>query len=149
MKYEPITGTGIIGDAAVVQSAGMNLESLDSTLAFGTAVAVTEALTKVAEFRAIGEAVGIQFDVATAALDQFVIYGKFGSGGTYQILYSTAADYLTPVGSLIATSGDLTIVAAAATGTFILLSRGLYQVKLACASSDAGGSSVTVFGSAQ
>ena len=134
--------------AAHFTNAGIDLVSLDADLSFGSAVAVTEALTTIAEFSASGEAIGIQFDVATNNLDQFVIYGKFGSGGTYQSIYSAAADYLVPTGALIATSGDLTTVAAAATGTFIILSRGFYSFKLACASSNVAGSSVTVYGSA-
>lgn len=124
-----------------------NLSSIDSTLSFGTSVTVTTSLTPIAEFEPTGEAFGIEFTVATQNLDQFVIWGKFGSEGAWQSLYSSASDYTVPTGALIMTNGDLTTKAATETGVFQMLSRGLYAVKLEAAAATTG-AVVTVHGCA-
>lgn len=145
----PIT-TDSSGNSAgnTVKGGGRDLIVIDTDLPFGAAVTVTTALTSIVEFSPAGEAFGIQFDVATQNLDQFVIYGKFGSSGSYQVLYSTSAEYLAPTGALLMTSGNLTTVAATETGVFQMLSRGLYSVKLEAAAAVTG-AEVTVYGAAQ
>ena len=70
-------------------------------------------------------------DTGTAAIlfDQFVILGS-PDGTNYETLYSSPTDYTSPVGILVGTSGDLTILAADATGWFILDCSALHKIKI-------------------
>lgn len=79
------------------------------------------------------ETLGIEVTVTTAALDQFAILGKLSDAGTYQTLFSTSADFTSPTGLLVGTSGDLT-AQAVGTGWFIMDCDGLSSVQIKAAS---------------
>lgn len=74
--------------------------------------------------------VGIEFTVATQALDAFQVHGQMHPSGAFQALYDTAGDYTTPIGLVIGTSGDLTAQAAGTTGWIILDVAPLYALKI-------------------
>lgn len=85
----------------------------------------------------------IEVAVATQNLDGFVIKGRMHSGGSYLTLFDAAGDYTSPVGILIGASGDLTALAAGATGWFILDCLGFDQIQL-LASAVANNAAVTI-----
>lgn len=76
------------------------------------------------------ERIVVQFAVATQALDAFLIKAKAHPDASDITLYSAAADFTTPAGLLLGASGDLTTVAAAGTGWFIMDVRGLHEVTI-------------------
>ena len=76
------------------------------------------------------ERIVFNFDVATQALDAFIISGRAHSSATYVVLYSSDTDYTTVVGILKGASGDLTAQAAATTGQFILHCQGFNQIQV-------------------
>lgn len=90
----------------------------------------------------------VQFDVATNNLDAFRILAKAHPSATATLLYSLAADYTVPAGLLVGASGDLTTVAAAASGWFIMDVRGVYEVQLQ-ASATGGAAAVSIYAGAQ
>lgn len=90
----------------------------------------------------------VQFDVAAFALDAFRILARSHPSATATLLYSLAADYAAPTGILVGASGDLTTVAAAGSGWFILDVRGLYEVTVQ-ASANGGTALVTMYAGAQ
>ena len=91
----------------------------------------------------------VQVDVTGQALDAFAIAAKTHSNGAYQTLYSTVADFTftgaTGPGILVGTSGDLTIIAAAASGWFILDVSGLAFVRVQVSSGNVAGSTVSAY----
>ena len=62
-------------------------------------------------------------------LTGFEISAKFSPDGAFNVLYDIAADFTSPVGFLLGASGDLTILADAAVGWFILDCRPFYSVQ--------------------
>jgi hypothetical protein len=81
--------------------------------------------------------------VATQALDVFIISGRPHAKASYQTLFSTASEYINCPGDLIGTSGDLTTIAAGATGFFKMDCRGYESIQLS-ASAAADSATVTV-----
>jgi len=90
----------------------------------------------------------VQFDVATNNLDAFLIKAKAHPDATAVTLYSTATDFTAPAGLLLGASGDLTAVAAAGSGWFVLDVRGLHEVTVQ-ASASGGAAAVTVYAGGQ
>lgn len=79
------------------------------------------------------------------AFDAFTIQGRFHENGDYVNLYTTG--YTTPTGILQGASGDLTTLASAATGWFIMDVSGLESVRVT-ASAAAGGTSADIYAGA-
>lgn len=88
--------------------------------------------------------IGVEVKPTVHALDAFVISVQFCPDGDYVALYSAGGSYTSPVGLLVAASGDLTALAANATGWFVLEVRGIYRVKVSV-SGAADGTLVDVF----
>lgn len=94
------------------------------------------------------ERIFVEIAIVGQDLDQFVISGRAHASGDYQVLYSTSADYISPLdGILQGTSGDLTIIAPATSGWFIMDVLGLESVLIEAAC-DADNGSSTVYWSA-
>ena len=85
----------------------------------------------------------VEVGVATQALDVFQIQARMHSGGNFITLFSSAGHFTSPAGILIGASGDLTTLAAGATGWFILDCLGFDQVRLV-ASAAANNAAVTI-----
>jgi len=68
------------------------------------------------------------------AFDAFIVQGKMHPGGNYVNILSAAGDYTTPAGIVVDASGDLTTLAAGATGWLIIDVIGFYQVKIQASS---------------
>lgn len=118
-------------------------------MAFGATLSYTKttsgvgASTEVAQFNAAGYSrVGCEIAVTTAALTDFDILARMHGEGALQTLYSVAADYTSPAGLLIGTSGDLTIIGAGSTGWFVLNTQGIESVQLKAASGGSAGVTV-------
>lgn len=90
------------------------------------------------------ERIFVQVSVATQALDAFLVQARCSADATLTTLYSAAADFTVPAGLMVGASGDLTTLAAAGSGWFIMDVRGLYEVKL-LASGAVDSAAVTVF----
>lgn len=90
------------------------------------------------------ETMGVEVKPTVNALDAFIIEAKFHPGGDFVTLYSAAGDFTSPAGLVIGASGDLTALAAAATGWVILDTRGLYAVRIS-ASGAADGTLVDIY----
>jgi hypothetical protein len=90
----------------------------------------------------------VSIEVATNALDQFVIKAKASDQDTAQTLYSSAGDYTSPAGDLIGTSGDLTVLAVG-NGFFRMNIEAYHSIEVWVASGNAAGSGVTVISSVQ
>jgi hypothetical protein len=109
---------------------------------------VPEALTQVLNVKTFKhDRLTVSFSVASQALDQFEIRGKNHKDAPEVTLFSTAQQYGTPAGLLLACNDDLTTVSAAADGFFILDCGGLHEVTLYAASGNVAGSDVTLFAS--
>ncbi len=109
-------------------------------------VAVTEALTLLMTARTVDyDRLICQLTVATNALDQFVIKGKVHPAAPLETLYSAAESFTSPTGLMIAASGNLTTLAAAATGSFAMDIGGYYEIKIYAASGNVAGSVVDIF----
>lgn len=90
-----------------------------------------EVLTEVGEFVVADmDAITFHFSNAGNALDQFVVSGNSIKDGTYEILFNGATDFTSPAGIMIGASGDLTSLADAATGWFLLYPKGFYAIKI-------------------
>jgi hypothetical protein len=70
---------------------------------------------------------GVELSSVTQAFDAFIFEGRMSPNGAYQTIKSTG--WGTPGGLLLATSGDLAALAAAASGFAVLDMRGLYSVR--------------------
>jgi len=68
-------------------------------------------------------------DAAAVVFDQFEIQIS-PDGANFETAFSATGDYTSPTGILIGCSGDLTGLAAAATGWFILDCRGLDKLQV-------------------
>lgn len=89
----------------------------------------------------------VQFDVTGQALDAFIVQASAHRDATPTSLASAAAHY-TGAGSgslIVGASGDLTTVAAAASGWFIMDVRGLTRVQILASSGNVAGSTVTIY----
>jgi len=89
--------------------------------------------------------VGFAILPVTNALDAFLVQGKFHREGAFVTLYSAAGAFTSPAGLIVAASGDLTGLAAAATGWFIMDVRPLFAVRLQASAAAAGASAVSTF----
>jgi hypothetical protein len=87
-----------------------------------------------------------QIVVAGQALDAFQI--QVQTNGDFFSLYSTAADFTSPQGLLVGSSGDLT-TQAVGTGWLILDVRGVSHVRLQASSGNVAGSTVSVYAGGQ
>lgn len=102
-------------------------------------------LTDIMEIPTLGlKNIGVEFDVATNDLDQFVVYAKFHPDDVFHSLY-TAID-ATPTESplVIAASGTLASQAAGSSGWFIMDVRGIYAIKIAVSGTVADTTAVTM-----
>jgi len=75
----------------------------------------------------------------------FAVIGQATPAAPQSTLYSAAADYTSPKGLVVGTSGDLTTLAAGSTGWIILDVTGLAIVTFTAHSAAAGGSTVTAY----
>ncbi len=104
---------------------------------------VTDSLTEVGiVIVANQQAVMVQLDVTTNALDTIEIYASASPKGGFHKLFSTSSEFLYPVRPMIGCSGDL-VNQAVGTGWFLLDVRGLYALQIKAASANAGGSGIT------
>ena len=90
----------------------------------------------------------VQFDVATNALDAFLIRARASADATTTTLYSSAGDFTSPSGLLVGASGDLTTLAAGSSGWFIMDVRGLWDVTIQ-ASASGGAAVVDIYAGGQ
>ena len=91
------------------------------------------------------ERVFVQIAPTVQALDAFVVQIQPHSDGAFSTIASAAGDFTTPTGLMVGASGDLTTLAAAATGWFILDTRGLARVKILASANAAGAATVSVY----
>lgn len=89
--------------------------------------------------------VWVQVAVTGQDLDAFVVQGKLHPDGGYITLASTAAHYTSPSGIVYGASGDLTVLAASATGWIALDVTGLDAVKILASSGNVAGSTVSAY----
>jgi len=87
----------------------------------------------------------VQVDVTVQALDAFIIQVRSTNVASLATLYSVAGDYTSPKGLLVGASGDLTTIAAAASGWFIMDVDGLYEVVVSASSANVAGSTVDAY----
>lgn len=89
----------------------------------------------------------VEIAVTGQDLDAFLILARFHPSGSYQTLFSTADEFtfVDDVGLLVGTSGDLTAIAASASGWFILDTLGIDAVKLQASSGNVAGSTVALY----
>jgi hypothetical protein len=80
------------------------------------------------------------------ALDEFQILGQPLLAPAQTILYSTTADYTSPKGVLIGTSGDLSLQAVG-TGWFVMDTVGIDLVLVKASSVNVAGSTVSCYAS--
>jgi hypothetical protein len=90
------------------------------------------------------ERIFVQLSATTQALDAFLIQGKAHADATALTLFSAGADFTSPAGLMIDASGDLTGLAASASGWFVMDVRGLYEVKI-LASAAADSATVAIY----
>ena len=76
---------------------------------------------------------GVEIKPTVNDLDAFVVEAKFHPGGDWVSLYTAITS--TPAGLILAASGTLASLAAAATGWFIMDVRGLYGVRVSASGS--------------
>lgn len=120
------------------QTKGMDAKNLNINVA-------QAGLTDLISIPALGlRRVFAQISVTNAALNKFVISGRAVKNGPLTPLFSTGADFTVPRGILNFASGDLTNIAAGATGSFLIEASGFYEFVLQAASSSGAGSVVTV-----
>jgi hypothetical protein len=110
-------------------------------------IAVPEALTLILDSRVSNyDTLNVTIEVVGQALDQFVIKGKNHPNGPLMTLASTTLNYTTLTGiGITEASGDLTLLAAGASGLFVMDVRGFYDIKIYAASGNVAGSTVSVF----
>jgi len=115
--------TGTAGAAHVTNGSAAQSDGPTTVAAAGNTTLATIDVTG-------RDRLSVEIAVATQALDAFLIQGRTHASASYQTLYSSANDFNNPIGLLVGTSGDLTSIAAAATGWFVLDARGLESIKL-------------------
>lgn len=84
--------------------------------------------------------VNVEVQVSGAALSAFQILGQGHASGSWQLLYSSAADYAAPVGLLVGANrsdgmSDLTSTPAGVNAFFNMDVAGFYAIQLKAASS--------------
>lgn len=115
-----------------------SVKRIHRALAEDVAVTVTSSLTELGDYDVSDmDAVGFSMANDGTALDQFEISFKFSKEDDWVVVFNAAGDFTTPTGILIGASGDLTIIADAATGWFLLYSKGTHSMRLRAASSGA------------
>lgn len=82
----------------------------------------------------------------TNNLAAFVVQGAPNQQAPWITIASLSTDYTVPKGLVIGASGDLTALAAGATGWIILDVEGFSDIKIQANSSAAGGSTLTFYG---
>lgn len=114
-----------------------------------TVASLSEALTVIATFDVSNiERIYVEIAVTDQALDQFEIHCRAHNQGSYQQMFNAAVDYTSPIGILVGVSGDLTIIAAGASGWFMLDVRSIESLQIKAASGNVAGSGVTVYAGA-
>jgi len=78
------------------------------------------------------------------ALDSFIVQGKVNTDGDLLSILTVAADYTTPAGIVVDASGDLTALAAGATGWLILDVLALNMIRIT-ASAAVGATTLRIF----
>ena len=91
------------------------------------------------------ERIYVQIQPTVQALDAFIVAIMPHSSGAFSTIASVAADYTSPSGLMVGASGDLTILAAAATGWFILDTKGLARVRIQASANVAGAATVSTY----
>ena len=91
------------------------------------------------------ERIYVQIAPTVQALDAFSVQILPHSSGAYSTIASAAADFTSPTGLIVGASGDLTTLAAAATGWFIMDTRGLARVKITASANVAGAATVSIY----
>lgn len=110
------------------------------------ALAVPNSNTQILKIPCLGlKRIFVTVGVATNALAGFNIQAQATAAGPAVTFFSVAGDFTTPKGILVAASGDLTTLAAGATGWFILEVEGLAYVIVNATSGNVGGSTLTVY----
>jgi hypothetical protein len=115
-------------------------KALTATLSEGTLLEIAS-LTGVRRLWA-------SFSVTVHDLNAFAVQAKFHPSGPYVTVRSAAGDFTTPKGILIDASGDLTILAANATGWLDLDVTGMQAVRIQAKSASATGTLVDVYANA-
>ena len=87
----------------------------------------------------------VQIAPTVQALDAFSIQVAPHFAGAYVTIASAAGDYTAPTGLVVGASGDLTTLAAAATGWFILDTRGIARVRVTASAAAAGAATVSIY----
>lgn len=93
-----------------------------------------------------GTKLGCEIAVTGQAFDQFEIHGRFHPQGAYQKLFSTAGEYISVLGLLTGTSGDLTTIAAGSSGWFTMDVDQLESIVIKAACAADNGSAVVFAG---
>lgn len=90
------------------------------------------AAINVSDFSRIKVVIDNSDDTGSAAIlfDAFQIQASVDGGSNFETLFSAASDYTSPKGILVGASGNLTVLAADATGWFILDVGGLDQIRV-------------------
>ena len=92
--------------------------------------------TDVMELPTLGlKNIGVEALPTTNALDAFKVYAKFHPSSAWVLLYDAIDATPTESPLIIAASGTLASLAAAATGWFIMDVRGIYRIKIAVSGS--------------
>lgn len=100
----------------------------------------------VLEFATLGlKNVGVVILPTVNDLDAFIVSAKFHPDDTFHSLYSAITS--TPAGLIIAASGTLATLGAAATGWFIMDVRGIYAIKISVSGSVDDTGAVTLYAS--
>lgn len=79
------------------------------------------------------------------AFDAFIVQGKVTSGSNWMTLFSAAADFTSPAGLVVDASGDLTVLAAGATGWLVLDCLGFNGIRLQASANVSGATSASAF----
>jgi hypothetical protein len=102
--------------------------------------------TDILEFPTLGlKNVGLVILPTTNDLDAFIISAKFHPNDVFHSIYSAITS--APGGLVIAASGTLASLAAAATGWLILDVRGIYAIKVTVSGTVADTTGLTVYAS--
>ena len=114
------------------------------------AVAATGLTTILEELIVSGlSTLGMSIDNANggAALSAFAVQFKFSKDDAWRTVASAAADFTTPNDPVNSASGDLTSLAANASGTLTLDIRGVYAVRIQ-ATANTNPATVSIYGTA-
>jgi len=76
--------------------------------------------------------------------DAFIVQARMTPDDDYQTILSAAADYTSPAGIVVDASGDLTILAAAASGWLLINTLAFYSIKVLASANVAGATEATI-----